>query len=73
MNDAPLLLTYQQAAELLQVSDRTVYSLVKSGQLNAVKLGKHRNSPARIERRALDVFIHRMRQEGSDHEQSCAC
>ncbi len=34
------LLSVKQVAEILQVTDRTIYSYVNSGQLKAVKLGK---------------------------------
>ena len=48
-----LLLTYKQAAELLQVSDRTVFTLVKTGQLKAVRF----RQTVRIDRRDLENFI----------------
>ena len=51
--DAPTLLTYKQAAEILQVSDRTVWQLVKDGQLRAVRFGR----TVRIDRQDLDAFI----------------
>ncbi len=35
----PMLLTTSQAAKVLTVSARTLYSLTKSGQIPAVKLG----------------------------------
>ena len=69
---APLLLTYKQVAELLQVSDRTVFTLVKTGRLRAVRFGPvkrrkvRRNGreievehggTVRIDRRDLDAFI----------------
>ena len=37
---APQLLTYKQAAEILQVSERTVFTLVKDGQLRPVRFGR---------------------------------
>ena len=39
-NETPLLLTYRQVASLLQVSERTVSALVKSGRLRAVRLSQ---------------------------------
>ena len=48
-----LLLTYKQAGELLQVSDRTVFTLVKTGQLRGVRFGH----TVRIDRRDLEAFI----------------
>lgn len=35
----PLLLTIPQVAEVLQVADRTVYRMIRSGELQAVKVG----------------------------------
>lgn len=67
-----LLLTYKQAAALLQVSERTVFALVKKGQLKAVRFGplKQRRvrrhgqvveiehgGTVRIDRRDLEEFI----------------
>lgn len=52
-NDTPLLLTYKQAGELLQVCDRTVFTLVKTGQLKVVRFGH----TVRIDRRDLESFI----------------
>ena len=71
-DEAPRLMTYKQAAELLQVSDRTVFTLVKTGRLRAVRFGLvkrrkvHRNGQeieiehggtVRIDRRDLESFI----------------
>ena len=53
MSTTPLLLTYKQAAELLQISDRSVYALVKFGKLQAVRFG----GSVRIDRRDLEEFI----------------
>jgi excisionase family DNA binding protein len=40
-NTPPVLtLTYREAAESLQVSSRSVWSLVKSGELIAVRIGR---------------------------------
>ena len=50
----PILLTYLQAANLLGVSDRTVWALVKNGQLKAVRFA---GRTTRIDRRDLDAFI----------------
>jgi len=38
------LLTVRQIAEILQVTDRTVYKYVNSGELKAIKLGKKNRS-----------------------------
>lgn len=47
------LLTYQQAADVLQVSARTVFTLVKNGGLTATRFGHN----VRIDRCDLDAFI----------------
>ena len=52
---APRLLRYKQAAEVLQVSERTVFTLVKTGKLMATRFGKS----VRIDRHDLDAFIER--------------
>ena len=52
-DNTALLLTYKQAGKLLQVSDRTVFTLVKTGQLKAVRFGH----TVRIDRRDLETFI----------------
>ena len=49
----PLLLTYQQAADALGVSPRTVWTLVNKDQLQAVRFGR----TVRIDQRDLDDFI----------------
>lgn len=52
-HDPPRLLTYKQAAALLQVTDRTVYNLVRRDQLRAVRFGH----TVRIDTRDLEDFI----------------
>ena len=50
----PVLMTYRQAARVLQVSDRTVWALVnKNRALPAVRVG----GSVRIDRRDLLAFI----------------
>lgn len=56
----PLVLTAEQAAEQLQVSRRTVYELIRTGELRSVKIGKLRRIPLR----ALEEFVDR-REEAS--------
>ncbi|MBU4443709.1 helix-turn-helix domain-containing protein, partial [bacterium] len=38
------LLTVQDVSKILQVTDRTVYKYVNSGELKAIKLGKKNRS-----------------------------
>jgi excisionase family DNA binding protein len=54
----PLLVTVEQASEILQVSDRTVFTLIDSGQLSSVKIGSSR-------RISLDD-LRRVAAEGAD-------
>lgn len=49
------LLTYKEAARILGCSDKTVWSLCKSGQLKAVRFGGN----VRIDPRDLDEFVQR--------------
>ena len=49
----PTLLTAQQAAQFLAVSERTIWNLVKDGRLPAVRFGRI----LRIDRADLDAFI----------------
>lgn len=49
----PMVYTPEQAAELLQVSVRKVYDLLRTGELKSVKIGKLR----RISTRQLEAFL----------------
>lgn len=51
---APLL-TYKQTAEFLQVSERTVFTLVQEDQLQAVRFGR----TVRIDQDDLNAFVER--------------
>lgn len=50
----PILLTYQEAAKLLGVSDRTVWQLVADGKIPAVRFAAR---TVRIDRQDIDKFI----------------
>lgn len=52
----PLLLKVEQAALLLNYGRSTVYELIASGQLPAIKLGR----TTRIPRTAVEEFVRRM-------------
>lgn len=54
-NGRPALLTYKGAGDVLGVSDRTVYQLVRDGELRAVRFGRS----VRIDPRDLESFIAR--------------
>ena len=65
MTNAPnALLTYQEAAELLGVSDRTIWALVSRKQLAAVRFGRI----VRIDPEDLKVFIRKAKDgQGVSH------
>jgi len=50
-----LLMTYRQAAQRLQVSERTVWTLVNTGRLRAVRFGH----TVRIDLADLEAFAER--------------
>ena len=47
------LLTVGEVAQLMRVSNMTVYRLIKSGQLGAIRVGKN----YRIRRRDVDRYL----------------
>lgn len=50
---APQLLTVAEVADLLRVSNMTVYRLIKAGDLAALRVGKN----YRIRRQDLDAYL----------------
>ena len=52
------LLTYAEAADLLRVTERTVYRMVDDGRLLAVRLGTGRRASVRIDRDALEAWLY---------------
>lgn len=52
-NDRPGFLTPREVAEALRVSDMTVYRLIKSGELRALRIGKS----FRISEDDFDAYI----------------
>ena len=65
MTKAPdALLTYQEAADLLGVSDRTIWALVRRKQLTSVRFGRI----VRIDPEDLKVFIRKAKDgQGVSH------
>jgi excisionase family DNA binding protein len=67
MNDSPMperlgrFLTLADTAEILNVSARQVYTLVRSGELPAIKVGA--SGHWRIERRVLESYIDAMYEQ----------
>ena len=53
------LLTYREAAAVLRVSDRTVYGLIRKGQLRCVRFGQS----VRIDAIDLRAFIEKAKGE----------
>jgi excisionase family DNA binding protein len=51
----PMLLTARQAARVLSISERTLFSLTKSGMIAAVRFGRN----VRYDPRDLDAWIQR--------------
>jgi excisionase family DNA binding protein len=56
-----LLLTVEQAAEHLSIGRGTIYELLRSGQLESVKIGRLRRVPYQ----ALEAYVDRMRRAAS--------
>ncbi len=57
MEESPLLLTVERAAERLEVGRTKVFELMATGQLESVKIGRARRIPAD----ALRVYVQRLR------------
>ena len=57
----PRLFTLEQTARYLNVSRPQVYSLVRSGELPAIKLGGR--GVWRVDRHQLDVYIERLLEQ----------
>lgn len=57
----PRLLTLDDVATYLAVSVRQVYSLVRSNELPGIKIGGR--GIWRVDRRELDAYVDRLRQE----------
>ncbi|MBN9454932.1 MAG: helix-turn-helix domain-containing protein [Bosea sp.] len=53
-----LMVTMREAAEALSISQTTLYSLISSGKLRSVKVGKSR----RIKRAEIEAFMARGEQ-----------
>jgi excisionase family DNA binding protein len=53
VNERHVLLTVREVAESMRVSTMTVYRLIRSGALPAIRVGKH----FRIRARDLDGFL----------------
>ena len=52
-----LLLTVEEAAEMLRVGRTTMYALIKSGEIESVPVGRLRRVPAEC----VTEYVHRLR------------
>ncbi len=56
-----LLLTAQEAGQLLGISRAKIYTLIMSAEIESVTIGKSR----RIPRDAVSAYVEHLRQDGS--------
>lgn len=57
--DEAAVLTVPEVARKLRLSERQVWSMVKSGELRSYKLGASRGSPRRIPVEEIPAYIER--------------
>lgn len=57
VSDSTLLLTLDEAAETLRISEDSVRRLIASGAIKSVDVGTARRSRTRVTRAALEEFI----------------
>lgn len=62
MNPEPLLLTPEQAADLLGLGRTQTFALIKDGSLESVKIGRSR----RIPREALAEYVQSLRAQPNE-------
>ena len=62
MNEQPELLTVREVADAMRVSTMTVYRLIRSGALRAIRVGKH----FRIRAHDLDHYLEAQTIQGGD-------
>ena len=60
-DDAPVLLTYEQAGNVLNLGERTVRRLCDDGVLPAVRIGR----AVRVHRDDLDAYAEQLRTENA--------
>ncbi len=57
MNDAPRVYTVHEVAQILQMHEETVRTLLRAGRLKGIKLGPHATLPGRFEWRVTDQAL----------------
>jgi excisionase family DNA binding protein len=57
MTDAPRVYTVHEVAQILQMHEETVRSLLRAGRLKGIKLGPHATLPGRFEWRVTDQAL----------------
>ncbi|MGI8854596.1 MAG: helix-turn-helix domain-containing protein [Thermomicrobiales bacterium] len=57
MTDAPRVYTVHEVAQILQMHEETVRTLLRSGRLKGIKLGPHATLPGRFEWRVTDQAL----------------
>jgi excisionase family DNA binding protein len=60
----PMLLTVREVADSMRVSTMTVYRLIRSGTLPAIRVGKH----FRVRARDFDAFLTAQAKSSADTE-----
>jgi excisionase family DNA binding protein len=60
-----LVLTMEDAAERLCIGRTLMYSLVKAGAIESVRIGRLRRVPAE----ALDTFVRQLQHLNADHSE----
>jgi len=62
-------MTVGEVADLLRISESTVRSYIRKGQLPYLKLGKGRSAAVRIRRTDIDDLVSTKQGDESDDEQ----
>ena len=62
-------LTIQEVAQLLRISESTVRSYIRNGQLPCLKLGAGRSAAVRVRRIDIDELVQYKPQKSSDEEE----
>ena len=69
MQTPPTVLTVPEVAEYLRVTPKTVYALIKRGELPSFRIGR----AVRCRHSDVEQFIQHQAGEGSDHDEGGSC